>query len=214
MVLPFAEGRGGRSKKGKRQRDGDREGERGPRLFQLWTVLSRASLTDLKAALRQSSVAASCSGIWSEKKYLLRSTCWPYLSTWVKDVFSPTVKIFVISVQSSERPPNSIPTGVKIQSMSALGVSWEKWQTDQMQIDKLKKTRGFFVHYCVHVWRYANRGIAFHGSKSAETPCTDTEGTRYHSQRGDKDTSILRNCELWTNSFLTKSSLSNYFIIF
>lgn len=47
-MLPFAEGRGGRSKEGKRQRDGDREGERGPRLFQLWTVLSRASLMDLK----------------------------------------------------------------------------------------------------------------------------------------------------------------------
>lgn len=144
MVLPFAEGRGGRSKKGKRERDGDREGEKGPRLFQLWTVLSRASLTDLKAAPRQSSVAASCSGIWSEKKYLIRSTCWPYLSAWVKDVFSPTVKLFVISVQSPKRPPNSIPTGVKIQSMSALGVSWEKWQTHQMQIDKLKKIKGFF----------------------------------------------------------------------
>lgn len=58
MVLPFAEGRRGRSKEGERQ--GNREGERGPRLFQLWTVLSRASQTDLKAALRQSSIAASC----------------------------------------------------------------------------------------------------------------------------------------------------------
>lgn len=143
MVLPFAQGRWGRSKEGKRQRGGDREGEKGPRSFQLLTVLSRATLMDLKAALRQSSGAASCLGTWSEKTYLIRSTCRPYLSTWVKDVFSPTVKLFVISVQSLWRPPNSIPTGIKIQSMSLLGVSWEKRQTDQTQTGKLKKPRFF-----------------------------------------------------------------------
>lgn len=33
------------------------------------------ALMDLKAASRQSSVAASCLGIWLEKKYLIRSIC-------------------------------------------------------------------------------------------------------------------------------------------
>lgn len=67
------DGEGARRDRG-RGREGGRE-KRGPRLFQLWTVLSRASLMDLQAASRQSSVAASCLGIWSEKKYLIRSTC-------------------------------------------------------------------------------------------------------------------------------------------
>lgn len=51
--------------------EGGREGGRGPRLFQLRTVLSRASLMDLQAAPRQSSVAASCLGIRSEKKFYM-----------------------------------------------------------------------------------------------------------------------------------------------
>lgn len=51
-MLPFAEGRQGRSKEGKRQRDRGREGERGPRLFQLWTVLSTDGLkSSLKTKL-------------------------------------------------------------------------------------------------------------------------------------------------------------------
>lgn len=86
--------------------------------------------------------------------------------------------------------------------MSPLGVSWKKWQTDQMQLGKLKKITLFSLHYCVHLWRYANGGIAFHRSKSTETTCTDTEETRYHSHRGDKDMSTLRNCEpptVWQN---------------
>lgn len=33
--------------------------------------------------------------------------------------------------------------------MSSLGVSWEKWQTNQMQIGKLKKNQVFFP--CISV---------------------------------------------------------------
>lgn len=53
----------------------DKEGGRGPRLFQLRTVLSKVLQTELKAASRQSPVLASVLGIQSEKKYLIRSTC-------------------------------------------------------------------------------------------------------------------------------------------
>lgn len=60
---------------GTRRERGESKGGRGPRLFQLRTVLSSVSLPELKAAPRQSPVVALGLGIWSEKKYLIRSTC-------------------------------------------------------------------------------------------------------------------------------------------
>lgn len=69
-MLPFAEGRQGKEQGGRGE-----EGGRGPRLFQLRTVLSKVLQTELKAASRQSPVLASGLGTRSEKKYLIRSTC-------------------------------------------------------------------------------------------------------------------------------------------
>lgn len=61
--LSLQEG-GGRNKEG----EGRKEGGRGPRLFQLRTVLSRVSQMEQKAAPRQSPVVALVLGIWSENK--------------------------------------------------------------------------------------------------------------------------------------------------